>query len=354
MKASHKSTLVIGSINTAGQATSWSRAVREHTNATALSWQAEGVTGKSLLRFPVDEVIPTSDLSRSGFVRRLLRLNSVASHVLFESGRTHIVRGSKAATLFAAIVLRVLGKKPAIVFHGSDIRVPSIYRASHPGALFSDPSDPRTITLERTTRAMHAFLKRWPFPLFVSTPDLLRYLPGATWIPVIPEPEWFAPMAPIEPKRQKPRFLHLPSNRESNSSGEIEVVMHNLADEGLVEFHTLSGIPPAEVRQHVEWADVVIDKIGLGGYGVMAVQVMASGRLLIGDVDQIVRDAVPELPLIQSSTSTLEQVIRDLVADRSTWAARAAAGHAFARKYHDGRYSAAVLAKWMGVPVNQP
>jgi hypothetical protein len=85
----------------------------------------------------------------------------------------------------------------------------------------------------------------------------------------------------------------------------------------------------------------------------MAVQVMASGRLLIGDVDQIVRDAVPELPLIQSSTSTLEQVIRDLVADRSTWATRAATGQAFARKYHDGRYSAAVLAKWMGVPVNQ-
>ncbi len=354
MKASQKTTLVIGSINTAGQGTSWSRAVWEHTNATALSWQAEGVTGKSLLRFSVDEVIPERDLSRTGFVRRLLRLNKVASHVLLESGRTHIVRGSKMATLAAAIVLRVLGTKPAMVFHGSDIRVPSIYRASHPGTLFSDPSDPRTITLERTTRAMHAFLKRWPFPLFVSTPDLLRYLPEATWIPVIPEPDWFAPMSPIEAHRPKPRFLHLPSNRESNSSDEIEATLSKLTDEGLVEFRTLSGIPPAEVRQHVEWADVVIDKIGLGVYGVMAVQVMASGRLLIGDADQIVRNTVPDLPLIQSSASTLEQVIRDLVADRSTWTARAAAGEAFARTHHDGRRSAAALAAWLGVPVNQP
>jgi hypothetical protein len=108
------------------------------------------------------------------------------------------------------------------------------------------------------------------------------------------------------------------------------------------------------VRSLAEWADVVIDKIGLGGTGVMGAEVMASGRLLIGDVDQIVRDELGDLPLIQSSTGTLEQVIRDLVADRSTWAARAAAGQAFARKYHDGRYSAGVLAKWMGVPVNQP
>jgi hypothetical protein len=81
---------------------------------------------------------------------------------------------------------------------------------------------------------------------------------------------------------------------------------------------------------------------------------MASGRLLIGDVDAITRERVPDLPLIQSSIATLESVIRDLVADRSTWAARAAAGEAFARKYHDGRYSAAVLARWMGVSVNQP
>jgi hypothetical protein len=86
----------------------------------------------------------------------------------------------------------------------------------------------------------------------------------------------------------------------------------------------------------------------------MGAEVMASGRLVIGDVDQIARAEVPDLPLIQSSTGTLEQVIRNLVADRSTWATRAAAGEAFARKYHDGRYSAEVLARWMGVSVNQP
>ena len=161
-------------------------------------------------------------------------------------------------------------------------------------------------------------------------------------------------MAPIESSRPKPRVLHLPSNRASNSSDEIEPTLLRLASEGLIEFRCLSGIPPTEVRAHVAWADVLVDKIGLAVYGVMAVQVMASGRLLIGDVDQIARAEVPDLPLVQSSIATLESVIRGLVADRSTWAARAAAGQAFARKYHDGRYSAAVLAKWMGVPVNQP
>jgi hypothetical protein len=91
---------------------------------------------------------------------------------------------------------------------------------------------------------MHAFLKRWPFPLFVSTPDLLRYLPSARWVPVIPEDEWFTSMVPIESSRPKPRVLHLPSNRASNSSDEIEPTLLRLASEGLIEFRCLTGIPP--------------------------------------------------------------------------------------------------------------
>ena len=64
MKQTPKKTLIIGSINTAGQGASWARAVRRRTDAAAYSWQAEGITGTSALRFPVDEVIPEGDLAR--------------------------------------------------------------------------------------------------------------------------------------------------------------------------------------------------------------------------------------------------------------------------------------------------
>lgn len=350
MRSARGRSLVIGSINTAGQAATWARAVRRHTDATAVSWQAEGITGTSHLKFPVDETIPSRDLTRLGFVRRLLALGFSASHVLLESGRTFVVRGSKRATLLSALVLRALGTRPAFVFHGSDIRIPSMFRDTHPEGLFSDPQEPRTITLEGRTRAMHRFLRRWPFPVFVSTPDLLRYVPSARWLPLVPEDVWFDPMAPIEVNRTRPRVLHLPSSRTTNNSDAIENTLSRLAGEGLVDFRSLAGVPPAEVRSHVGWADLVVDKIGLGGYGVMATQVLASGRILIGDVDEVVRAAAPELPIVQVSVNTLEQAVRDLVSDRSSWSARAAAGKLFARKYHDGRYSASVLAKWMGVP----
>ena len=65
-------------------------------------------------------------------------------------------------------------------------------------------------------------------------------------------------------------------------------------------------------------------------------------------------DAAPEPELVTPNLGQHnDDVLRDLAADRSGWAARAAAGEAFARRYHDGRYSAAVLAEWMGVELNR-
>jgi hypothetical protein len=256
--------------------------------------------------------------------------------------------------IFQAVTARRHGVRPALLFHGSDIRVPSLHRAAFVDSPFTQDHDGLTAKLERKTNEMRRWLNLWPFPVFISTLDLRRYVKRGRWLPVVPDARWFTATPAISAERSRPRVLHLPSRRELFQSEQVDQICTRLHDEGLIEYRSVTGVPPAEVRSLVEWADIVIDKIGLGCTGVMGAEVMASGRLLIGDVDQIVRDELPDLPLIQGSIRTLEPVIRDLVADRSTWAARAAAGEAFARKYHDGRYSAEVLAKWMGVPVNQP
>jgi hypothetical protein len=254
--------------------------------------------------------------------------------------------------LFQALTARRHGIRPALLFHGSDIRVPSMHAATHPGSPFHESLDGLTAKLEAQTQTMRRWLRVWPFPIFVSTLGLRHYVPRGRWLPIVPDASWFTPMSAISTDRPRPHVLHLPSRRALFQSDRVDQICQALHEEGVIEYRSITGVTPLEVRAHVEWSDIVIDKIGLGVTGVMGAEVMASGRLLIGDVDQIVRDELPDLPLMQSSVATLESVIRALVADRSTWAARAAAGQAFARKYHDGRYSAAVLAKWMGVPLN--
>jgi hypothetical protein len=340
-------------LNTAGQGTEWAHALKRFTSATAESW-AIARPQEQVIQFTVDRTYPLINGAADQAWLDLLNAQSKPTHLIIESGKPISIKGTVRRMLFQAVTARRHGIRPALLFHGSDIRVPSLHRSAHLESPFQQSHDGLTEKLEGKTTEMRRWLTIWPFPVFISTIDLRRYVPRGRWLPVVVGDHWFTAAPPINVERPRPRVLHLPSRRELFQSEQVDQTCQRLHDEGLIEYKSVTGVPPAEVRSLVEWADAVIDKIGLGGTGVMGAEVMASGRLLIGDADQIVRDELPDLPLIQSSIRTLDQVIRDLVADRSTWAARAAAGQAFARKYHDGRYSAAVLAKWMGVPVNQP
>ena len=345
--------LVIGMFNTAGQGTEWAHALKRFTSATAESW-AIARPQDQVIQFTVDHTYQLINGAADQAWLDLFNVQSKPTHLIIESGKPISIKGTVRRMLFQAATARRRGIRPALLFHGSDIRVPSLHRAAHPESPFHQSHDGLTEKLERQTSKMRRWLTIWPFPVFISTIDLRRYVPRGRWLPVVVGEHWFAAAPLINVERPRPRVLHLPSRRELFQSEQVDRICQALHEEGVIEYQSVTGVSPADVRKLVEWSDIVIDKIGLGVTGVMGAEVMASGRLLIGDVDQIVRDELPDLPLIQGSIRTLEQVIRDLVADRSTWAARAAAGQAFARKYHDGRYSAAVLAKWMGVPVNQP
>ena len=345
--------LVIGMLNTAGQAREWANALRHNTQAAAESWAIQR-SEEAAISFVADQTYALVNGAADQAWMDLLQAPTKPTHLIIESGKPIVIRGTIRRMLFQAFTARRHGIRPALLFHGSDIRVPSLHAATHTDSPFHESLDGLTAKLEAKTQTMRRWLRVWPFPIFISTVDLKRFVPRGRWLPVVPNVSWFMPMSAISTDRPCPRVLHLPSRRALSQSEQVDRICQALHEEGVIEYQSVTGVSPADVRKLVEWSEIVIDKIGLGVTGVMGAEVMASGRLLIGDVDQIVRDELPDLPLIEGSIRTLEQVIRDLVADRSTWAARAAAGQAFARKYHDGRYSAAVLAKWMGVPVNQP
>ena len=343
--------LVIGMLNTAGQAREWANAVRHNTPAAAESWGIKRPE-ESAISFTADRTYTLVNGAADQAWKDLLQVPTKPTHLIIESGKPIVIRGTFRRMLFQALTARRHGIGPALLFHGSDIRVPSLHAASHTDSPFHESLDGLTAKLEAKTQTMRRWLRVWPFPIFISTVDLKRFVPRGRWLPIVPDASWFTPMLAISTDRPRPHVLHLPSRRALFQSDWVDQICQALHEEGVIEYRSITGVTPAEVRAHVEWSDIVIDKIGIGGTGVMGAEVMASGRLLIGDIDQIVRDELGDIPLVQSSIATLESVIRGLVADRSTWAARAAAGQAFARKYHDGRYSAAVLAKWLGVPLN--
>ncbi|MEK8228004.1 hypothetical protein NKG05_20815 [Oerskovia sp. M15] len=85
--------------------------------------------------------------------------------------------------------------------------------------------------LEELTQTNRQVLESLGLPVFVSTPDLLLDVPGATWCPVVVEPgTWRTEETPLH--RARPLVVHAPSRAVIKGTALIEPVLRALHDEG--------------------------------------------------------------------------------------------------------------------------
>ena len=183
--------LAIGPHNTAGQAYQWSQACRLHEGVESASFaafprRARRITGPSHRRSLHHRVRPT--LLKARWTRALLR---DVTHFLDESFST-ITGDLRTDNLIRDLPwLRDEGVSVGVVFHGSDVRSPSRHVDSQPSSYFRLMTPETVSSMEKSTARTRQLALDSGLPLFVSTPDLLQDLPGATWLPVVADlPVW--------------------------------------------------------------------------------------------------------------------------------------------------------------------
>ncbi|NHC43849.1 hypothetical protein [Motilibacter aurantiacus] len=334
--------LGVGPAGFAGQAWAWAQAAR-----ASLAVQAEVVTvEQEVLNFPAD-LRPTAQEWGSldwqlGHLPRALAW----THALSESARPllGLLNGSVVTGDLPA--LRRAGVSVGVVCHGSEIRDPRLHGRLYEHSPFGPEYDdvPRLQEVaDRNARILAGFSG----PVFVSTPDLLDSLPHAVWLPVTVAQSDFAPGPPVL-ERDVPVVLHAPSSPRWKGTAVIEEVLQGLVQQGLVDYRRLDGVDPAELPALIRDADVVVDHVVVGNYGVLACQALAAGRVVVGHVHERVRRRVPlPVPVLEATPPTLEAVLRSAVADRAPARALAGEGPEFVRALHDGRLAAAVLRPWL-------
>ncbi|MFF0265535.1 glycosyltransferase [Kribbella sp. NPDC004536] len=345
--------LLVGPANFAGQGTRWARAFEQRVpTAKATSF----AFFRGVLDYPVDYGVPARTYRRN-HRWRLNFYNHVVrnyTHVLLEAARPifgplHGPDGS-----FEIPHLLTKGLQVGLIAHGSDVRVPSRHAESEPWSPFPDLEDETVELLERNaTRAVELFTS-YPGNVYVSTPDLLDYVPNATWCPVIVDVGTWRSDAPVL-EHDKPVVAHAPSKSAMKGSELIDPIMRRLAEQGLITYRRVEGVDPADMPAVYRDADIVLDQFRIGSYGVAACEAMAAGRIVVGHIAQHVRDRVAadtglELPIVDATPDTVEQVVRDLIANRERGRELAARGPAYVEKVHDGRWSADALATFVEQP----
>jgi glycosyltransferase involved in cell wall biosynthesis len=349
--------LIVGPANFAGQGTQWARAVQRHLpDVGAHSFSVLN----GVLDFPADySVAPeTYRFDRPWQLDFEQFMTSTYSHAIIEANRPLFgpLHGTDASHDIP--ILLKAGLNVALLSHGSDARIPSIHVELERWSPFPDMDDKVVNNLEETARRSVELYTSFPGPVFVSTPDLLDFIPDGKWCPVVVALDVWSSGKPVM-DRERPIVAHAPNKSAIKGSDLIDPILSDLAHEGLIEYRRVENVDPADMPDVYCDSDIVVDQVRLGSYGVAACEAMAAGRVVLGHVADHVRQRILdatglELPIVEVTPDTLGEVVRGLVVDRDRARAAAEQGAAFVGAVHDGRRSAAVLEPFLRQPSNVP
>lgn len=333
--------LAIGPRNMAGQAFRVARAVEQHLGIDAVSFALDN----GRFAFPCDHLITKDAWKDPAWQMHQLRLlSSTCTHAITESG-TGLYGALNGGFIDEQIVqMRKDRLEVAVLLHGSEIRDPHRHRSLPFSPYASD--DPLIGDLEQAVARLRRHLDGLDVPFFVTTPDLRADI-DAEWLPVVIDP---APWAALDPafERDTPVVLHMPTNGLLKGSDHVDEVLFALEREGLIDYlRPTESMQPADVAATIEKADIVIDGIVLGAYGVMSCQTMAAGRIAVANIRDL-GGIKGSCPILDADPSTLGAVLRDLLSDRDSWGEIADAGRAFVDEYHDGAFTAQQLTGFLG------
>ncbi|AXH95352.1 hypothetical protein DV701_03695 [Ornithinimicrobium avium] len=364
--------LYVGPWNTAGQAWEWARSAERHLEGVAAQnlW-AQRSLSQAHFRYRADHEI--SVLAQRGRVREIHgeRVLQEATHVLHESGRPVLADFHAGSMLEDLPALTAAGVRPAVLYHGSEVRDLREHAGRYANSPFRVPErdwDDYLRTLQAVVDRNRADLLRWQehgLPVLVSTPDLLDVVPGARLLPLVVDVDRFAAageasgMRPLE--RERPVVLHAPSNPRLKGTQVVEEVLHGMQRAGLVDYRRLTGVPHEQMAAFVADADVVVDQVVLGNPGVLMTESLAAGRVVVAHLSAQVRGrwadtrattdpgspvaAAP--PVVEADPDTLREVLGDVLARRTAYQEIASRGPGWARAHHDGRRAAEVLGSWL-------
>lgn len=349
--------LYIAPANSAGQGFRWARAAEAAFPEVGAVDLMTTDASSARYGFVADVAVPApAFVLASGWRRRQREaLESGFTHVLIESGRFAYgaVPGSTPQRVAEKLAGR--GMVVGLLWHGSDIRVPSEHARIEPDSPFGPNGDypVRSVEiLERNAREHRRLVEQTSFPVFVSTPGLLD-VPRARWLPVVVEPErWWTDEPVLE--RKRPVVAYVPSNSPMKGARSVDDELTALERAGVIAYRRLGDIPSAEMSAVYRDADIVLDQFRLGDYGFAACEAMAAWRIVVGHVSDAVRTHVKaetglDLPIVESRLADVREIVTGIVSDRDRWRERGAAGREFVERVHDGRASAAVLASFLDV-----
>lgn len=135
-------------------------------------------------------------------------------------------------------------------------------------------------------------------------------------------------------QNQKPVVVHAPSNRKIKGTERILRELERVKED--FELVLVEGKTQAEAFEIYKNADIIIDQISGGVYGVFALEGMALGKPVITYIDDNFKGAFPaELPIVSAEFYDLAQKVTELLVSPEERIRIGHKGREYVERYHD-------------------
>lgn len=238
-------------------------------------------------------------------------------------------------------ILKFFRKKIFMEFHGSDLR----------DTIRAHEINPYDIETEQglTPRHQKLILSACKFAdgIILHDDELIPYLPEN-------HPPIFVVPLRIDPydiavseqtyKNEKITIVHAPTNRQLKGSDYIEDAIHDLQQEIDINYVRVENMKRKEAFDIYQNADIIIDQIRIGTYGVFAIEGMAMAKPVITYLMPSMELALPEeLPIVSANKDTIKQKLKELISNEEARKSIGEKGRIYAETYHDYRINSKLL-----------
>ncbi|HLX21620.1 MAG TPA: hypothetical protein VKR23_15855 [Gaiellaceae bacterium] len=168
----------------------------------------------------------------------------------------------------------------------------------------------------------------------VGSYDAARWVHDAH---VIPPGIDVAAIEPAPPSTSpRPVVLHAPSSRSRKGTAEVVAACEQLG----LELELVEGVDHRAAFERYRRADIVVDQLNAGWYGVFAIETMALGKPVVTFLhEEAVRRTEAafdvEVPIVPATKETLVDVLRRLVDEPAERVRIGAASRAYVEVVHD-------------------
>jgi len=238
-------------------------------------------------------------------------------------------------------LLKMLGKKVIMNYWGSEVRRYSIAKQYNPSVKVKNYDEEQIIaTLKTVAKSVdHCIVADWELYLYVSD-----FFPNVHFLPIAVDVTKYKPIKKKHGNK-RPLIVHAPTHQEVKGTKYIIQAVKELKEKYDFDFQLVEGLHHEEAKKIYQQADIIIDQLLIGSYGVFAIESMAMEKTVISWISDYMKEKYPEdLPIVKANSETIKSVLEDLLNNMDKLPDINRKSRCYVEKYHSAEKVAEKLA----------